>query len=161
MLGIVEGGIIGTKFADSEGEAEMSSSIDISDYYNIVSIDDHVIHDELKGFWSDQIIDEIGPEFLKLWEDAVKSFNGRPFITLTDWSDCSVMTDKAKEYLAKAMTIFKQHNGRNVVEVVPKTTTRLSIEAAARNAGAPTFRTVVTSLSEALDLVKKLKDELP
>ncbi len=138
----------------------MSATIKISDYYNIVSIEDRVIHDEMKGFWSDQVIDQIGPEFLKLWEDAVTSLGGKPFITLTDWSACPVMTDKAKEYLAKAMTILKQHNGLKVVEVVPKQTTRFSIQAAARQAGEDDFRIVVATLSEALDLVKELEKDL-
>jgi hypothetical protein len=86
----------------------MGTKVNIADYYQVVSIQENVIHVEIKGFWSDNIIDEIGPEFVKIYENAVKSLGGKRFITLADWSTCPVLGKKAIHYLTQAMMVLFQ-----------------------------------------------------
>jgi len=138
----------------------MAQKIDISDYYRIVEVQDRYVHDEVTGFWSDKVVERVGPEFLRIWKRAAESFGGREYITLTDWSACPVLTERAKEFLVKAMDILKATNGQKVVEVVPKRTTRLSLRSAALQSGEDDFRIIVESLSEGKKIVEELVSNL-
>lgn len=137
----------------------MAANVNIADYYQ-VSIEGNVIHAQLKGFWSDKIVDEIGADFLRLHEDAVKRLDGRRFIVLADWSTCPVLGTKAIDYLAQAMMIVKQHHGYKVVEVIPNTLARMGVKAAADHTGKDDFRIVADSLPEAQKIVARLKQAL-
>jgi hypothetical protein len=138
----------------------MQNELDISDYYRIITIKEMYIHDEIRGFWSDQVVDQVGPEFLRIWKAATESFDGRGFITLTDWSTCPVLTEEAKKYLVEAMVILKECNGLKVVEVVPRHTTRWGIKTAAAKTGKDDFRVVVDSLAEGFKVVEELQRTL-
>lgn len=138
----------------------MVRKVNIDDYYRIVSIQDNVIHVEIRGFWEDRIIDQIGPEFIALYENAVKQFQGKRYITLADWSTCPVLGKKMIEYFSKAMLVVKRNNGYKVVEIIPKALAQLGVKAAAEQTGKDDFRIVVSSLAEAQKVIAQLKQEL-
>ncbi len=138
----------------------MGTKVNIDDYYRIVSIQGNVIHAELKGFWSDKIVDEIGPEFLRIHEDAIKSLNGKRFVILADWSTCPVLGIRAIHYLTQAMMIVKDYHGYKVVEVIPSAVARLGVKTAADHTGKDDFRIVAESIDEGRRIVERLSREL-
>ncbi|GAK55130.1 hypothetical protein U27_01961 [Candidatus Vecturithrix granuli] len=138
----------------------MAGNVNIDNYYRVVSIQGNVIHVEIKGFWDDRIIDQIGPEFLRLYENAIKQLHGKRFITLADWSTCPVLGKKMIDYFSKAMLLVKRYNGHKVVEVIPKALAQIGVKAAAEQTGKDDFRIVVTSLAEAQKAIEQLKQEL-
>lgn len=138
----------------------MARNVNIDDYYRVISVQDNVVHVEIKGFGDDRIIDQIGPQFLALYENAVKQCRGKRFITLADWSTCPVLGKKMIEYFSKAMLILKRYNGYKVVEVIPKALAQIGVKTAAEQTGKDDFRIVVSSLAEAQKVIEQLKREL-
>lgn len=134
--------------------------MDISSYFEIVSIEDRLLHVELKGFWSDQVMERLSPEIQAAFEKAVIGFGGKRFILLADWSGCPVFGPKAEKHLTESMNIFKRHNGYKVVEVVPKTLVRIGLRKAAIQTGEDDFRIVVSTLAEAREVIERLDQDL-
>ena len=133
---------------------------DVSDYFRVVSVKDNVIHIELKGFWSDEVIEQFGPTIQAGFRKAVLSLKGKKFILVADWSGSPIFGPRAEEHLAESMTIFKQHNGYKVVEVVPKALVRIGLQKAAAQTGEDDFRMVVKNFTEARKVIEELKQEL-
>jgi hypothetical protein len=133
---------------------------DVSDYYRIVSVEDNAIYAELKGFWSDEVIAQFGPEIQTMFREAVMSLEGKRFILVADWSGSPVFGPRAEEHLAESMRIFKQHNGYRVIEVVPKALVRIGLRKAADQVGEDDFRIEVKTLAEAREVIEELKQDL-
>lgn len=133
---------------------------DLSDYFRIVSAEDHVVHIELKAFWSDEVIDQFGAEIQASVTRAIESLGGKRAILLADWSESPVFGRKAEEHLAQALTIFKQHNGYKVVEVVPKTLVKMGLTRVAAQTKEDDFRITVSTLAEAQEVIERLKKDL-
>jgi hypothetical protein len=133
---------------------------DISSYFRIVSIEDNVIRAEMKGFWSDQVIEEFGPEIQRTFEEALMSLGGKRFILVADWVGSPVFGAKAQGHLAQSMTLFKEYNGYKVIEIVPKALVRIGLKEAAAQTGEDDFRIVVGTHAEAQEVLERLKLEL-
>jgi hypothetical protein len=133
---------------------------DVSNYIRVASIKDNVVNIELKGFWSDQVIEEYGPEIQRVFKEAVTSLRGKRFILVADWSESPVFGIKAQGHLAQSMTIFKEHNGYKVIEIVPKALVRMGLKEAAAQTGEDDFRIVVGTHAEAREVLERLKSEL-
>jgi hypothetical protein len=133
---------------------------DVSDYFRVASIEDNVIRIELKGFWSDQVIERFGAGIQSAFKEAVVSLGGKRFILVADWSESPVFGTKAQGHLAQSMTIFKEHNGYKTIEIVPKALVRMGLKEAAAQTGEDDFRIVVGTEAEARELLEKLKSEL-
>jgi hypothetical protein len=132
----------------------------VSDYYRIVSVKGRVLHAELKRSWSDKVMDQFSAEIQAMFTKAVKSFGGKRFILLADWSDSPIFGPKAEIHLAESMRIFKENNGYKVVEVVPATLVKIGLKNAAARTGEDDFRIVVTSLAKAWEVIKRLEQDL-
>jgi hypothetical protein len=133
---------------------------DVSKYFKVVSIEDNVVNIELKGFWSDQVVEEFGPEIQRMFEEAVTSFGGKRFIIVADWAESPVFGAKAQEHLAESMKLFKEQNGYKAIEIVPKALVRMGLKEAAAQAGEDDFRIVVGTRAEAQKVLERLKSEL-
>jgi len=133
---------------------------DVSDYFEVVSIEENVLHIELKGFWSDEVIEQFGPTIQAGFRKAVVSLKGKRFILLADWSGSPIFGPRAEEHLAESMMIFKQHNGYKVVEIVPKALVRIGLQKAAAQTGEDDFRIVVKNFTEAREVVEELKQDI-
>ena len=133
---------------------------DVSNYFRVASIEGNVITVELMGFWSDQVIEEFGPEIQRGFKEAIKSFGGKRFILVADWSGSPVFGTKAQGHLAQSMMLFKEHNGYKVIEIVPKALVRIGLRKAADQTGEDDFRIEVKTLAEAREVIRELKQEL-
>lgn len=135
---------------------------DVSDYYKIISIEGNVLHTSLEKFWSDQVIEQFGAEIQEIFTKAVKSFSGKPFIQLANWSESPVLGPKAIVHMTESMKIFKENNGYKVVEVVPAGMVKVGLSNAASQSGGggDDFRIVVNDLDTAWKEVKRLQQEL-
>ena len=133
---------------------------DISDYFNLVSIEGNVIHIELKNFWSDQVMDQFGAEIQATVTRALASLRGKRPILLADWSGSPIIGSKAEEHLAESVKIFKQYNGYKVIEVVPKTLVKMGLKKVAAQLGEKDFRVTVSTLAEAREVIERLKRDL-
>ena len=131
-----------------------------SDYIRLVSIKDNVIHIELDGFWSDQVIDQFGPEMQAVFENAVLSLRGKRYILLADWSGSPIFGRKAEAHVTQSMVIFKKYHGYKVVEVAPKTLLKMGLKKAAAQTEKDDFRIVVSTLAEAHEVIERLKREM-
>ena len=134
--------------------------VDISDYFELVSIEDNVINIELKGFWSDRVIEEYGSEIQEAFKEAITSLGGKRFILVADWSGSPVFGAKAQGHLAQSMTLFKEHNGYKTIEIVPKALVRIGLKEAAAQTGEDDFRIVVGTHAEAQEALERLRAEL-
>ncbi|MBN1887792.1 MAG: hypothetical protein JW850_07365 [Thermoflexales bacterium] len=133
---------------------------DVSNYFEIISITDNVIHAQLRGSWSDRVMSQCSEEIQTRFEQAVLSLEGKKFILLADWSDSKILGPKAETHLARSMVIFKQNNGYKVVEVVPKTLVRIGLKQAANQTREDNFRIVVSTMAEAREVIKRLQKEI-
>ena len=133
---------------------------DISEYFRLVSVEDNVIHIELKNFWSDQVMDQFGTEIQETVTRAMKSLKSKRPILLADWSGSPVFGSKAEEHLAQSVKVFKQYNGYKIIEVVPKAVVELKLKKVATQTGEEDFRITVSTLTEAQEVIEKLKSEL-
>jgi hypothetical protein len=133
---------------------------DVSNYFRVTSVEDNVVNIELKGFWSNQVIEEFGPEIQRRFREAITSLGGKRFVLVADWVESPVFGAKAQEHLAQSMTLFKEHNGYKAIEIVPKALVRMGLKEAAAQAGEDDFRIVVETHAEAQEVLEKLKSEL-
>ena len=134
--------------------------MDVSKYIRIVSAENNVVHVEHRGNWTDEVIEQMGDEFFRLWKEAVDSMGDEPFIALADVSNFETVSPKLQKYLTRAMSYALTHNMYKTVEVISKAQAQVGIKDAALKTGKPDFRVFVTSLASALEMVKKLKEEL-
>ena len=134
--------------------------MEISRYFRIVSAENNVVHVEHRGSWTDEVIEQMGDEFFRLWKNAIDSMGGERFIVLADVSDFQAVSPKLQEYLTRAMSYAKTHNLYKAVEVISKAQTQVGIKDAAMETGKDDFRIVATSLAQAQKVIEKLKEEL-
>ena len=134
--------------------------MDISKYFRIVSAEDNVVHVEHRGNWTDEVIEQMGDEFFRLWKEAVDSMGEERFIALADVSNFESVSPKLEQYLTRAMSYALEHNMYKTVEVISKAQAQVGIKDAAMRTERPDFRIVVTSLASAQEIVEKLKKEL-
>ena len=132
----------------------------LEDYFRIVSRDAQVLHFELTGFWSEEVVAEIREPFLGTFREAVDGFRGRPFLILADLSGLSVLPPAGKVLVADTMAYAMERGLHRAIDVLPKVVTKLSVEGAAGQTGQGDFRTVVSSLEEATALLSELRREL-
>ena len=133
---------------------------EVSDYYKIISTEGNVLNTSLEKFWSDEVIEKFGGEIQEIFTKAVKSFEGKRFILLANWSESPILGKKAVTHLTESMKIFKENNGYKVVEVVPAGNVKVGLRNAAANAGEDDFRVVVNDLETAWKEVRRLQQEL-
>ena len=132
----------------------------ISEYFRLVSVNDNVIHIELKGFWSDDVMDQFSEEILGTVTRAYESLRGKRPILLADWTESPIFGSKAEEHLAESVKVFKQYNGYKVIEVVPKTLVKMGLRKVAAQTGEEDFRIAVNTLAEAWDVIEELQKDL-
>ena len=132
----------------------------IDEYFKIVSTEGNLLHIELKNFWSDDIVDEIGPEFLKLFKQAVDSYNNSKFIIINDTSQMKAPTQKAREYLIEAVNYGLEHGLYKAVQVVPDTVYEVAEKMAAKKKQEHESMIVAPNLIEAFKIVGRIKVEL-
>ncbi len=145
---------------DAFASTRRSEVTDVTNYFEIISIKDNLIHAKLKGAWSDRVMNQFSEEIQTRFEQAVLSLKGRRFILLADWSDGLILGPKAETHLARSMVIFKQNNGHKVVEVVPKALVRIELRQAAKLTREDNFRIVVSTMAEAWEVIEKLQKEI-
>ncbi len=135
--------------------------MDATKYFRIISSTKGLMHFEMMGFWSDEVVDQIGGAFLSRLKEAItEASSPGKFIVLADFTDLAVLSQKARVVLSQAMAHAKEHGLLKGVEVVPSAITALSIREAAELTGKDDFRVVVKTLEEAESVVEKLKQEL-
>ena len=132
----------------------------VSDYFEVISTQGNVLRIALKGFWSNEVIEQFGPAIQTAFKDAVVSLGGKRFILVADWSESPVFGDKAQEHLAESMRIFKEHSGYKVIEIVPKALVRIGLKQAAAKSGEDNFRIVVATHQEAQETLDRLVADL-
>lgn len=131
-----------------------------SDYFEIVSTEDSVFHFRVMGFWTDEVVAQIGTEFLKRIEGGVDSMEGKKFLLLVDTTEFKPPSQKVKEVMTQVMVYAGEHNLYKTVEVMPSAVTRIAVQQAAQDSGKDDFRVVVSSVEEAWEKINELKQEL-
>jgi hypothetical protein len=131
-----------------------------SDYFEVISIEDNIIHAKLSGSWSDRVMEQFSEEIQTRFTEAVLSLKGKRFILLADWSESLILGSKAEAHLAQSMVIFKQNNGYKAVEIVPKTLVRIGLKQAATKTREDNFRIVVSTMAEAQEVIQRLQEDL-
>jgi hypothetical protein len=135
--------------------------VDLSKYFRIVSSDDRVLHIEISGFWSDEVIDEVGDIFFSRFTDAVDEISSEgPFILLVDLSHMAVMTPQAKDLAGKSMVYSRTHGQYKAVEVIPKALVSVGVTESAYLAGSAHLRIVVKSLEQGEEVIAGLRREM-
>ncbi len=135
--------------------------MDITKYFRVVSATNKAIYFEMKDFWSDQVVDQIGDEVLSQFKNAIdKLSTGGKFIGLVDMTEFAVLAPKTTELISQMMIYGVEKGAYKVVEVLPKAVTSLGLKEAARKSEKDDFRVVVKSLAEAKAMVEELKQEL-
>jgi len=136
--------------------------MDVTKYFKIVSVSDHVVHLENKGFWSDNVAEQVGNAFLAEFRKAAKEASREgPFIVLADLRQMEVLSrEEGRVALSRVMSCARAYGMYRAVEVVPNTITRLSIREAAELTGKPEFRIVVDTMDDALATIETLKREM-
>ena len=134
--------------------------MDVSKYIRIVSAEDNIIHVEHRGNWTDEVIEQMGDEFFRVWKNAVDSMEGERFIALADVSNFEAVSPTLQKYLTRAMSYAQTHNMYKTVEVISKAQAQLGLKDAALKTGRSDFRIFVTSLAKAQEMVEKLREEL-
>jgi len=135
--------------------------MDVTQYFQIVSTSHKLLHIELKGFWSDHVVDDMGEEFLLQFREGIDKLSGLgKFIALVDMSEFEVLSAKAKNIISKMMDYAGPRGTYKAVEVMPKALTSLGLKQAAEMAKQSDFRVVVKSLAEGKAVIEKLKQEI-
>ena len=132
----------------------------IADYFEVISIEDKVLNIALRGFWSDQVIEEHSAEIQEAFKKAIERFGGKRFILVADWSESPIFGTKAQGHLAESMRLFKEHNGYKVIEIVPRALVRMGLKKAADQSGKDDFRVVVRTRTEAQEALERLLPEI-
>ncbi|MBT3602962.1 MAG: hypothetical protein HN521_07830 [Candidatus Latescibacteria bacterium] len=105
--------------------------MDLSDFFEIRSLEDSVFHFKLKGLWTDEVSDQIEEQYLQMWKEAVDSMQGERFIVLADTQEFKPPYQRAKLLIAESMKYAVEHNLYKSVEVMPSAIMRLAIQQAA------------------------------
>ena len=135
--------------------------MDVARYFRIAAVSGHVLHLEMKGFWSDEVVEQIQSDvMLQFNEAAAEVLQEGPYIVLADLSHLEVLSQKGRAFLSNAMKHAKEHGMYKAVEVVPNAITRLSTREAAETSGKDDFRTLTKSLDEAAPIVDELARQL-
>ena len=132
----------------------------ISEYFEVVSAKDQVLHFELKNFWDKKFTTELGDVFFEEFKKAVDSFDKKKFVALADLSEFGVPSSEAKEYIGKGMKYALENNLYKSVEVIPKAISKMGVDQAAKKSGKDDFRVVSKDRSEGLKLVEALRKEI-
>ncbi|MEI7646148.1 MAG: hypothetical protein WCJ55_17910 [Chloroflexales bacterium] len=132
----------------------------ITEYFEVVSTNDRVVHVRLKGFWTDALVAQISTQFLKQFNEAVDRMRGGRFLALADLTELKPPSEKTKESIAQAMRYAREHNLYKTVEVMPSAVTRIAVRQAAEESGTDTFRVVVSTVEDAWVEINKLKPYL-
>ncbi len=120
-----------------------------SEHFKIVSSVGKVLHIEIKGFITDEIVDVIREPILSEFSRAAFAFVGKPWIILVDMSDFRPSSKKGQMLLSSIMKLAQTSGLYHAVEIIPSALTRLSMHSSANYAGHESFRTVVESMEEA------------
>ena len=131
-----------------------------SDYYEIVSAEEGVFHFRVKGFWSDEVLAQIGAQFLDQIEGGIDSMGGERFLLLVDTTEFKPPSQKVRDVMTQVMVYARERNLYKTVEIMPSAVTRIAVQQAARESGKDDFRIVVSSLEEAREKIDRLKQEL-
>jgi hypothetical protein len=130
-------------------------------YFEIISIENRVIHVEIRGFWSDSSIDDMAADAMAQFVKAVDELSRHgSFLILADMRELAVLTTKARDYLARAMTYSKEHGLYKSVDIISNPTAALGVDEAARQADYVDCRVVVNSLEEGEKVLEQLKREM-
>lgn len=132
----------------------------LSDYFNVVSAKDQVLHIRLEGFWSDESVKGFEAEFLKTFQKGVDSLasGGKPFFVVADMSAFQPPSTSATTAIGKCMKYAKEAGLMRTVEVMSSAMSRLAVKNAAKQTGKDDFRVVVNTLDEAWAEIDKLKE---
>ncbi len=122
------------------------------DYFRIISSIGRVLHVEIKGFISDEIIDDIKEPILNEFNHAIFAFGGKPWIILVDMREFRPTSKKGRQLLSAMMKRSQENGLYHAVEIVPSALTRLSLHSSANSAGFESF-SIVESMDEALRVV--------
>jgi hypothetical protein len=131
-----------------------------SDYFEIVSTEDRVFHFRVIGFWTDEVLAQIGAQFLDLIERGVDSMGRERFLLLVDTTEFRPPSEKVREVMTRVMVYARERNLYKTVEIMPSAITRIAVQQAAKESGKDDFRVVVATLEEAWEQIDRLKQEL-
>jgi hypothetical protein len=134
--------------------------MEASDYFEIVSTEDRVFHFRVMGFWTDEVLAQIGTQFLDRIEQGVDSMGGEKFLLLVDTTEFKPPSQKVREVMTKVMVYARERNLYKTVEIMPSAITRIAVQQAAQETGKDDFRVVVSSVEEAWEKIDELKQEL-
>lgn len=132
----------------------------ISEYFEVVSTNNRVLHFELKNFWDKKFTKELGATFFEEFKKAVDSFNNEKFVALADLSAFGVPSSDAKEFIGKGMKYAVENNLYKSVEIIPKAIAKMGIDQAAKKNVQDNFRVVSKDKSDAMRIVEDLKKEI-
>lgn len=131
----------------------------LSDFFQVKSTQNQILHFKLKGFWNDQFVNELGDQFVNEWKRTVDSMGGK-FIALADAAEFKPYTTSAKNLVSKTMEYAQSKGLYKAVEVLPDAVAQLSVKEAASSTENKDFRVIVSSLSEGQARANELKKEL-
>lgn len=134
--------------------------MDYSNYYQFVSVNKPILHLKLSGFWTDEIINEIGDEFKRKFNSSVDSMGGKKFVVISDSSTFKPNTNKVQDMVAECMKYAMEHGLYKAIDILPDAIQRLGIQSATNKSGKSDFRIIVASLEEGKEEFSKLQSEL-
>jgi hypothetical protein len=132
-------------------------SLNINEYFEIKSTADRVIHFELRGFWSDEVIAAIEDEFLQQFQEVVLAYDGQSFLVLADLTKFRTPSQQAQELVAKGIKFARENNLLKTIQVMPSALVQMAIRQSAKQTGRDDFRIVVTSVEEGWQKIEVLR----
>lgn len=123
-----------------------------SDYFEIVSAADQVIHLRQMGDWSTVVMTELAEPFLTQFCAAVDSMAGQPFFALVDTTKLAQPSDEAMAVIGQVVKYAREHNLVRVMEVLPG-----DIDQTEQQSDNKDFVTIVDSIAEGREKINKLK----
>lgn len=134
--------------------------MELYDYFQVVEVSDTHFHFRLGGFLDDTVLDQFGTEIIQQYQDAVDTFEGRPFINLADLRGLKPMPGRAKEMVADLMEYGKQRNLYYSINVNPSALSKMSIGDAGKMSKTSDLRVIVASMEEATRILKEKQKEI-
>ncbi len=129
------------------------------DYFQIKSTENRILYFEVKGFWSDIIVEKLSNEIFNSWKKAVDSYQGKKFISIPDMTNFKVARDKGKALIAKMMKYSQANNLHHSIQIMPEAMARIVIAEPVKEVGHGVFRSVVHSFEAAQKLaIEKLRE---
>lgn len=135
--------------------------MDITNYFEVVSTEDRVFHFKIKNFWDDNFVKNGGPVFWDSFVKGVDSFGKKKFVVLADMSAFKAPSEETKKYIGKGMKYALENGLHKSVELIEKAVPKMGVDQAAKEVSNNDFRVVTRDKTEALELIKKLKSEIP